>query len=242
TSNSQAGRAFWSNQLGVGADQIRVFYNGVDVEEFRPPVEAIEVPRIGVLARLHVANGHEWLIDALGRLDTLVSQPWRCIFAGIGPENARLRTLVSRRRLEHRIEFAGHCSDPPAFLRSLQIAVHPSFVSGMPNAVLEAMATAVPVVATAVGGTPEVIQDKLSGFLVQPRDVMQTADYLALLLTRGDLRVQLGKSARQRVVTTFSVQAMVRTAEDLIDDLVSARLGLRYAPPSGWMDQTGRPL
>ena len=152
TVNSAESRRYWAAQLNLTEDRITVVPNGVDTVEFHPAAGAPE-PVIGVLARLHVINGHDWLLDALAKLDQLVPGPWTCEFAGTGPEEAALHAKIQRLRLGARVRLRGRCSDPAAFLRSVMISVHPAYASGMPNAVLEAMACGLPVVATAVGGT-----------------------------------------------------------------------------------------
>jgi glycosyltransferase involved in cell wall biosynthesis len=96
------------------------------------------------------------------------------------------------------------------------LCVHPSRFAGMPNAVLEAMACGVPVVATAVGGTPEVIDHGRTGWLVQPGDVAATAALLADLLRTPEQRATVGAAARAKVVQHFSLAAMIAGTEALV--------------------------
>ena len=225
TTNSFAGARFWSERLRIPVQAIHVIYNGVDLQEFVPPVQPAHTPTIAVLAQLHRRNGHDWLIDALKQLHRTVAAPWNCVFAGIGPEESRLRAAVSNAGLDNRVRFAGHCADAPQFYQSAAIAVHPALVSGMPNAVIEAMASGLPVVATAVGGTPEVVEHRRTGFLVEPGDARTTAEYLAWLVTNPEARAEMGHAGRRRAEEQFSIDIAVAHTERVLTDL-AARKGL----------------
>jgi glycosyltransferase involved in cell wall biosynthesis len=238
TVNSQAGRRFWSERLDLPANQVRIIYNGVDSAEFAPASIEPQHPTIGVLARLHRANGHAWFIEALAALNRVPNGSWSCVFAGAGPEEGALRRLVEDRKLEGRVQFTGHCADAPGFLRSLWIAAHPCLVAGMPNAVLEAMSTGIPVVATAVGGTPELIDDGRTGFLVAVGDAGRTAELVARLLAHPDQRKRIGRAARERVLTSFSVARAIAETEHLITDLAEERLRLSYVRGAGWIPRS----
>jgi glycosyltransferase involved in cell wall biosynthesis len=222
TTNSTAGQRFWANSLGLDPGSIQVIYNGVDADEFSPAAINPEEPRIGVLAQLQDRNGHLWLLEAMQVLDRALPIPWTCELAGIGPAEPAIRAQIEARRLQHRVRLLGHVQDAPMFLRSLQVTVHPAFVSGMPNAVLESMAAAVPPIATAVGGTPETIEDGRSGFLVRPGDVTRTVDRLTYLLTNRNERLAMGVAARERIIARFSTEAAIRQTEQIISDLTSA--------------------
>jgi glycosyltransferase involved in cell wall biosynthesis len=216
TTNSAAGREFWSGRLGVPRDRMHVLYNGLDTDEFAPgearPVGAPCV--IGVLARLHRANGHDWFLSALARLP---GEPnWTCLMSGDGPEGARLSKRVSELGLADRVKLVGHVKDAPQFLRSLDVYVHPALVAGMPNAVLEAMACGVPVVATAVGGTPEAVVDGDTGWLVAPGDIEATTDRIARLLRDPAMRRRMGDAGRERAVAVFSVKSAATRLETLM--------------------------
>ncbi|MGE0449664.1 MAG: glycosyltransferase [Vicinamibacterales bacterium] len=221
TVNSVQGRGFWSAELGLPENRITLIYNGLDTTAYSPGAPATQ-PRIGVLARLRECNGQDWFLDALALLDSMCAEPWTCVFAGAGPTEPALRRKIDRLGIGHRVEFVGHVSDPIAFLRTLMVSVHPALFSGMPNAVIEAMACGLPVVATAVGGTPEAIDDGDSGWLVRPGDVVGTASRLAELLRSPDLRARAGAAARAKAERQFSSSTMVMDTEALIARLFAA--------------------
>jgi glycosyltransferase involved in cell wall biosynthesis len=223
TTNSIAGRDFWADRLRQPADKVHVIYNGIDLEQFPLRVITSEVPRcFGVLARLHRANGHRWLLDALHRLQSLAPEPWTCRFAGDGPERSALEVDVNRMGLSGRVIFDGFCTDASSFLRSIDAYIHPALVAGMPNAVLEAMATGLPVIATGVGGTAEAVQPGLTGYLINPGDVDDFARHALNILRRPGHAAQLGAEGRRRVEEMFSLDAMVKCVEQLLNGLVTS--------------------
>jgi glycosyltransferase involved in cell wall biosynthesis len=105
----------------------------------------------------------------------------------------------------------------------------------MPNSVLEAMAASLPVVATAVGGTPEVVLDGQTGLLVAPGDPSPLADAIDRLLADRPLAERLGRAGRARVETHFSEERMLQQLETLLDQLVERHLGLTFQPSVGWV-------
>ena len=221
TVNSKTSKESWSSALSISPNDITVINNGVDTSTYTMGPSVPDVV-IGVLARLQRYNGQDWFLDSLSKLDSLTNQPWICCFAGDGPDSQYLRSKVVELGLQQRIRFLGHVDDPPAFLHSLKIAVHPARYSGMPNAVLEAMACGLPVVATAVGGTPEAIENGRTGWLVQPDTPAETAALLADLLTQSNKLRSVGESARSYVMNQFSLGKMVSSTEELIAELTDS--------------------
>jgi glycosyltransferase involved in cell wall biosynthesis len=117
----------------------------------------------------------------------------------------------------------------------MHLYVQASVAEGMPNSVLEAMAAALPVAATAVGGTPEVVVDGKTGFLVPPRDPVALADAMLRLLADRGLAEAFGRAGRERVETHFGEGLMLRRMEALLDRLVERHLGLTFQPRGGWV-------
>lgn len=224
TTNSQAGVTFWASRLGLAPSKIRLIYNGVDTTAFRPREQGREASRgpivIGNLGRLHHKSGQRHLLAALQRLASDASlPPWRCVIAGDGPEGRSLAELAGRLGLSSRVEFVGHEDAPDRFLQSLDIYVQSSIAEGMPNAVLEAMATGLPVVATAVGGTPEVVEDGVTGWLTPSGDDAAIAKYVTRLATDPAERAAMGRAGRLRVESRFSLLRMVEQTENLLDEV-----------------------
>jgi glycosyltransferase involved in cell wall biosynthesis len=119
--------------------------------------------------------------------------------------------------LAERVKFIGEVpfNQVPEFLAAMDICVLPSLSEGMSNTLLEYMAAGKPVVATSVGGNPELVDHEVNGFLIPPSDHQTMADKLLLLLNNPELRFEMGVNARNKVKSEFGVDAMIKRYEDL---------------------------
>jgi glycosyltransferase involved in cell wall biosynthesis len=225
TTNSEAGREFWQRTLGIKDGRIRVILNGVDTDRFRNRPKSAGDPAvtIGNLARLHRAHDHSNLYRALAILAARADLPlWRCLIGGDGPERAALERLHAELGLDDQVRLVGHVSKPESFLAELDLYVQTSTVAGLPNAVIEAMATARPVVATAVGGTPEAVVTGTTGLLVPPGDPAALAAAIGRLISNPELRRVMGEAGRARVEERFSASKMIADTESLLDELIQS--------------------
>jgi glycosyltransferase involved in cell wall biosynthesis len=176
----------------VPVGRIEVIPNGVELPErtadpSRSPARGI------VVANLIAYKGHADLIEALALLD---APPPLCL-VGEGPERERLTALIEARGLGHVVRLAGAAPDARALLADYEFAVLPSHAEGLPNAVLEAMAAGLPIVATRVGGVPEVLADDLAGILVPPHDPAALAAAIERLAGDPELRRAMGAEGRR---------------------------------------------
>lgn len=215
---SDAVRRHWTEWLPSNGTEIHVIRNGIDVNRYHPleaPFRRSEGPPvIGIAARLAPMKGIEYLLDALGML-ARESVSFQLKVAGEGGYRSVLEDRVRQQGIADRITFLGHVENMPEFYRGLDVYALPSIsTEGLPLGVLEAMASALPVLATTVAGTPEAVRDGLDGLLVPPRNTAVLADKLRLLLGDADLRQRLGTSARQRAVEAFSLQ---RFSDEVFD-------------------------
>jgi glycosyltransferase involved in cell wall biosynthesis len=190
--NSRAGAEDLIRLEGVPAHRVMVISNGVDVPATVADV-ARQPPRGIVVANLIHYKGHADLLDALTMLET----PPRLALVGEGPERDSLTRLVRSRGLTGTVEFVGAVPDARPLLLAHQFAVLPSHQEGLPNAVLEAMAAGLPVIATAVGGIPEIVVDGVTGLLVPPRAPRALAGAIARVAADPGLRKRLGAAARR---------------------------------------------
>lgn len=222
--NSQAVRDFLVEKDGFDPNLIRVIRNAVDLERFetvRPdrrrlfPHLETQSQLISVVANMNVeAKGHLDLIRAAAE----VSQEFggaKFLLIGDGGERTRLEAITAELGLSRIVLFLGRRNDVPSVLACSDLFVLPSWAEGLPNSVLEAMAAGLPIVATRVGGIPEVIDNGVSGLLVAPRDPHALAIAVLKILRNEGLAKQLGRSAKERVRLQFSFERLLSELDDL---------------------------
>jgi glycosyltransferase involved in cell wall biosynthesis len=209
---------------GRGGAEFSVIPNGIDLSRFSTPAppcslrDDFGIPcdafLAGVVARLEPEKGHAYLIDAWPRVLSRVPDAWLAI-VGEGSEADALQARA--RGLEH-IVFTGRRDDISAVTADLSVAVLPSLREAQGISILEAMARCRPVVASAVGGIPEVITSGVDGLLVPPASPADLADAIVSLARSPELRERLGRAGRATVVERFSIDAQVRRTEELYDE------------------------
>jgi glycosyltransferase involved in cell wall biosynthesis len=213
-------------QIGLPASRLVVIPNGVALEG-RPQRDHDErtgdVVRMGYVGRLSPVKGVDLLLEAAARLAADATLPrWELRIIGAGDERPALEEAALTLGLGDRVRFLGPRSDIPAQLAELDLLVLPSRWEGMPNVALEAMAARLPVVATAVGGTPEVVVDGETGLLTPAEDVAALTAALRSLILDADGRAAMGAAGRRRVEEGFTLaHAVARTAalyEDLLQE------------------------
>ena len=241
-SHAQAARI---RHAGVPAGRVFVIHDAVQPERFSNPDLSYRhrarafLPRrpdrlVLAAGRLSPEKGFCDLVDAaavVARTDPSVG------FVLFG--NGRLRPALSRqisdRGLEHTFHLAGFRNDLDKFLPHFDLTVLPSYTEGLPNIVLESFAAGVPVVATAVGGTPELVEHGGNGYLVQPRQPIHLADGILKALRSGKEGRRMGLRGQARVLANFSFDAQSRAYEDLFRRLIARSLKART---SGWRRPT----
>ncbi|GAB4490892.1 MAG: glycosyltransferase [Thermodesulfovibrionales bacterium] len=221
----------------IDPSRILVIRNGVDTERFRPmevrqalrrefaPAEDAFV--IGSLGRFVSAKGFEYLIDAAARLAPSLPG-FVVVIVGEGSHREKIAARAASLGIGGRLVFPGMRRDIPEVLNALDVFVMPSIAEGLPNALLEAMSCARPIVATAVGGIPEVLRDGKNGLLVQPGDAGALADAVSRMLRDRVFAEACGQAARQDVLARHSIRATARTWETLYRRLLAekgARVG-----------------
>lgn len=237
--------------LGVDPSRLNCIPNGVDTTVFRPREEvdatadgtaapcppapagaglraalgiAPEAPLVGFIGRLSAEKGPEVFIRTALHLHQRFPQA-RFVLIGDGPQRAELAALVLRHGLQSCVCFAGQHSDMAGCYRELDIVVNSSWTEALPLALMEALASGVPVVATRVGGVPELVAHGLTGYLAAPGDHEGLAAHLALLLAEPALRWRLGMAARRWAVERLELDESVRRTGELLEALA------RHRPP-----------
>ncbi len=204
--------------MGVPRARITVIPNGVDVSRFDAPAPDRASlgardgePVIGSVGCLAARKDYGTLLEALARLAP--RRPFRVALVGDGPERAALEARAAALGLAGRTAFLGERGDVERLLPAMDVFVLSSREEGIPNALLEAMAAGRPAVATAVGGTPEVLTDGETGWLVPPGDPEALAGALERVLGDPAEAARRGAAARAAAVGRMSIEAMVRGHE-----------------------------
>jgi glycosyltransferase involved in cell wall biosynthesis len=226
--NSQAvARAVKQNEK-VPESKIDVIYNGIESgvisDDLRGAArKELDLKKteiaVGVVANLrHAIKGHIYILEAMAKVVKKCPKA-KLFLIGDGPLRADLELYAKKLRITDAVNFLGSRRDIPALLNAVDIACLPSLTEGFSNSVLEYMTYGKPVVATAVGGNPEVVTEE-TGFLVEPRDAKALADKILKLAEDDKLRRDMGQAGRRRIEEAFSVQAMVQSYEKYYAGLV----------------------
>ena len=213
----------------AGHPRMRTIYNGLDLKRYGGHSDADRAAArrdlgveddtvvVGLVGLLTAWKGHEVLLDAARDLIAASSTPIAFVIAGGEPDRNSSRRLILERYaaslgIRNWVRFTGFREDIPLLLSALDIAVAPSSrPDPLPGSVLEAMASARPVVASRIGGIPEMVEDGSTGFLVEPGNRIELADRLAKLIDDPALRERMGKAGRAAVETKFTLDSCIRT-------------------------------
>jgi glycosyltransferase involved in cell wall biosynthesis len=204
---------------GLAPRRVTCVRSAVDAAPYLAPVDplafrnAFGLPAdalvIGMVAQLIRRKGHRYLIDACASLRQ--SHPrMRVLLFGQGPLREELEAEVRQRGLADIIRFVGFRSDLAQWLGGLDILAHPADMEGLGVSLLQASAAAVPIVTSRAGGLPEAVAEGVSGILIPPGDVGALTQALRTLIDDPALRRQFGEAGRTRILTEFSVDAMVQ--------------------------------
>lgn len=205
--NSQGLRAL--AQAFDSSVDIQIVPNGVAVEDFSPAPRSWEPARLLIVGRIVYQKGIDLLLEALSGLTEL---PWELDIAGDGPLLPELRAMAEGYRIEERVNFLGW-QDKTALAsvyRSANLYAYPSRHEGMPNVVLEAMASGLPVVASRIAGNEELVVDPETGILVPPEDSKALREVLRELLPDPVRRESMGNRGRKRVEEQYTWASAAR--------------------------------
>jgi sugar transferase (PEP-CTERM/EpsH1 system associated) len=236
--NSAAMEDWNRDVIGVPARKSRMLANGIDAERFRPRAHGESVVAsadpfgpghvvIGTVGRIQAVKDHATLVEAFALLRQRLprhTELLRLAIVGDGPLLQRLRDQVATLGLTDSVWLPGARTDVADILRGLDIFAMSSIAEGTPGSALEAMATALPVVGTRVGGIPEVIANGSTGFLVPPSDPAALAAALEQYVLSPELAAQHGAAGRERVLRKYSMAAMVAAYQDMYDSLCERKI------------------
>jgi sugar transferase (PEP-CTERM/EpsH1 system associated) len=234
-------RAYHAKQAWVSQKHIRVIHNGVDTARFSPRPEIQQEVR-----RRFGLSAHAFVVGAVGRMVSIKDYQTllraaellagkgvdlQVVFVGSGPELSGLQqTAEASAHLSGHVRFLGTVPDTAEILNAMDAFVLPSLSEGMSNTLLEAMASGLAVVATNVGGNPELVVDGSSGYLFPPGDSQALASVLEELSRDPERRCQAGQAARRRALDEFSLDGMISNYRNLYLELGARR---RVPVPKG---------
>ncbi|NDP38746.1 MAG: TIGR03088 family PEP-CTERM/XrtA system glycosyltransferase [Rhodoferax sp.] len=219
------------DRVGVSPDAITQACNGVDTERFRPVPGGPQR-----IAGCPFDPARQWLMGTVGRMQTVKDQlmlahafvqalafapelkeRMRLIMVGEGPLRAQAQAVLDAAGVGRLAWLPGERSDVPDIMRGLHAFALPSLAEGISNTILEAMASGLPVVATAVGGNADLVQHGQTGYIVSPSNPQTMALRLMALAANPERTRNMGQAGRQRALTAFSLQAMVSTYQSVYD-------------------------
>jgi sugar transferase (PEP-CTERM/EpsH1 system associated) len=235
---------YLEHQVGIPSQTISQIYNGVDTERFCPSAQ--ERPPI---PGCPFGGPGQWLVGWIGRMEAVkdplnlarafvrarelspdAANRLRLILVGDGPLREQVNAVLAQGGIRDRAWFAGERADVPDIMRGLDCFVLPSLAEGISNTILEAMATRLPVIATRVGGNPELIESGMTGLLVQPANREALADAILYYLSERTTARRHAKAAQRIAQARFSLTRMVADYVTLYErELASAGV----AVPSG---------
>ena len=220
-----AAQAWWASE------RMHVLYNGVDGRQFRPQPAVRSATRrelgispnalvAGSVGRMVRLKSFITLLEAAKGLATEFPELY-VILAGSGPELSSLQDFAANcHELSGRVVFTGTIDNVADVLNAMDVFVLPTLMEGMSNTILEALAVGLPVLASRVGGNPELVEEGVCGYLFTPEDVPGLASLLRTLLRNSSMRAEFCRAARERALRSFSLEAMVRSYGDLYIDLL----------------------
>jgi len=213
-------------EMGIRPDRIRVIRNALVLDEYQPDRAKQEFRReLGVsdntriianIGRLSQEKGQDIFLQA-AQVILQDHQDVLFVLIGIGPEEDRLREMAKALDIEKYLVFAGYRKNMREIYNSLDLVVQSSYTEGMPNVILESLLMEVPVVATKVGGTAEVVQDQQTGVLIEPHDLGQLVMGIASFLQNSSWHRQAVKKGRLFVSQNFDHKKRVELLMDSYD-------------------------
>jgi glycosyltransferase involved in cell wall biosynthesis len=211
-----------------------VIYNGIDLNRFQ--LNRSELIKeigggfdfgsddivIGSVARFDPVKNMGALVKAFSKIEKTTLGPVKLLLVGDGPELPGIQKMAVDLGLRDRVVFTGMRRDIPDCLGMMDIYVQPSRFEGIPNSVLEAMASGLPVVATNVGGVHEIVEDGKTGFLVDLDNEAGLIRAIEFLIRHADRRRQMGADGKKRAMSRFSISKMVSDYENLYERLTKS--------------------
>jgi sugar transferase (PEP-CTERM/EpsH1 system associated) len=216
----------------IDTKKMKVIYNGIDIGRYSNRQNGSEVKNelnikpstlvVGTVARLCPEKDQFTLIGAFSKVVNKIDTA-KLIFVGDGILREELNSHAEKLGISHKVMFLGFRNDIYNILPAFDVFALSSFTEGVSLTLLEAMAMERPIVATNVGGNPEVVVDGVTGFLVPPKESQKMADAIVKLLHNPELAQKMGEAGRRRVEEKFSLERMVKEYKDLYEECLAKK-------------------
>ncbi|HVO65291.1 MAG TPA: TIGR03088 family PEP-CTERM/XrtA system glycosyltransferase, partial [Syntrophales bacterium] len=223
--------------VGIRAERVAQIYNGVDLQRFYPrdgSRPSLGLPGfvsaenlvIGTVGRMETVKNQLTLVQAF--LELLDQEPkarklLRLVIIGDGPLRMEAEKLLKNANADHIAWLPGERNDIPEVMRGLDLFVLPSLREGMSNTILEAMASGLPVVATRVGGNPELVDEGKTGLLVPPKHPMAMTEAILKYANNSEMLIRHGQAGRRKAEIQFSIEKMVQGYQQVYDSVLTKR-------------------
>jgi sugar transferase (PEP-CTERM/EpsH1 system associated) len=231
--------SYLEKKIGVPARRVTQIYNGVDCQNFRPALSGrAALPESGL------ANDTSFIIGSVGRMEAVKDQvcltkafillatmvpekkdQLRLVMVGDGPLRAQCENLLEGAGLRHLAWFPGARDDVADLMRGMDLFVLPSLAEGISNTILEAMACGLPVIATQVGGNPELVEEGITGNLIPAANPGALAEAMIPYLLKPGLSANRGRAGRIRTESQFSLETMVDRYMQVYDQVLDRETG-----------------
>lgn len=221
---SRALKAELARKFGIPGNKMVAIYNGIDLARFntKPDLDRLrqsygianDRPVVGTVARLAPQKGLSFFIEAIAMM-VKEGSAGTFVIIGDGPLRPELEAQAERLGVAGRVIFTGYRSDIVPFLKMFDIFVVPSIAEGLSITTIEAMAAGKAVIASEVGGLPELVQHEQNGLLVPPRDAGALARAMNFLLARPELCEKMGLAGNRMVTADFTCETMISKTRDL---------------------------
>lgn len=220
---------------GLPSQRVITLYDAIDPRSFGIATDTIPVKLwqelglngsskvVSIIGRLSLEKGHRYLLEGVGRILERFPET-HFLIAGDGPERGRLEWLATRLGVNHAVSFLGYRSDVATIVAVSDVVVLASLREGCPNALIEAMSLGRPVVATSVGGVPEIARHGETGLLVPPRDPGAIAQAVLRLLRDPAWASRLGINGRQVMMQGFHIDVLAQRLASVYRELLEQRV------------------
>ena len=211
-------------------DKVQIIYSAVDLAQFDFRKKGFDRKELGIhennivlgiIGVFDKCKGHIYLFQAI---EMLISEGLKniiCLVIGAGRERDELKSFIRNKNLQDYIKFLGYRTDIPELLKAMDVVVMPSIQESFGRVAIEAMAMKVPVIASATGGLPEIIEDGKTGMLIPPADIGSLSKSIKYLIENPEIRKKMGEAGRKRVKERFTIENDVSKTEELYLDLLT---------------------